>query len=68
MLWSLPRGAQDTQRWLRDNLNPLFGWPSVARFSWGPALEVLDKNPQDHGAIEARNDRAYYCHHWLTAR
>ena len=31
---------KDTQRWMRDNLDPIFGWPDVVRFSWGPSLEV----------------------------
>ena len=39
---------------MKDNLHPLFGWPNVCRFSWGPALEVLQKNPRQHGAIEVR--------------
>lgn len=45
---------EKTKRWLRENMHPLFGWPHVVRFSWGPSLEVLDKNPKAHGAIEAR--------------
>lgn len=27
---------------------------SVVRFSWGPALEVLQKEPRKHGACEVR--------------
>ena len=45
---------QHTQRWLRDNLDPVFGWPDVARFSWGPVLEVLQKDPRRHGACTVR--------------
>lgn len=45
---------KDTQRWMRDNLDPVFGWPNVVRFSWGPATEVLEKNPQTHGVREVR--------------
>lgn len=44
----------NTKRWLRENLDQVFGWPSVVRFSWGPASEVLDKNPQNHGVKEVR--------------
>lgn len=42
---------KNAQRWLRENLDPLFGWPDVVRFSWGPALEVLQKDPRKHGAV-----------------
>ena len=45
---------KDTQRWMRDNLEPVFGWGEVVRFSWGPALEVLHKDPRKHGACEVR--------------
>ena len=41
---------KDTQRWMRANMQPIFGWPDLVRFSWGPALEVLDKEPEKHGA------------------
>lgn len=44
-------GDKETVRWMKANLHPLFGWPSVCRFSWGPALEVLEKNPAAHGAV-----------------
>ena len=33
-------GDAQTQRWMKDNVDPIFGWPDVVRFSWGPALEV----------------------------
>ena len=45
---------KNTQRWMSDNLDHVFGWPSVVRFSWGPAAEVLDKNPKSHGVKEVR--------------
>ena len=41
---------EHTKRWMRDNLQPVFGWPDLVRFSWGPAKEVLDKEPAAHGA------------------
>ena len=44
-------GDKDTQRWVKENLNPVFGWPDIVRFSWGPSLEILDKNPQAHGVF-----------------
>ena len=44
----------NTKRWMKDNLDPVFGWPNICRFSWGPATEVLEKNPQDHGVHVVR--------------
>ena len=45
---------KDTVRWTKENLDPIFGWPDIVRFSWGPSKEVLDKNPQEHGAATVR--------------
>lgn len=47
-------GDKDTVRWTKENLNPIFGWPDLVRFSWGPSKDVLDKNPQDHGVVVVR--------------
>ncbi|EJD06696.1 uncharacterized protein FOMMEDRAFT_165421 [Fomitiporia mediterranea MF3/22] len=33
-----------TQAWLRDAVEPTFGYPSLARFSWGTIKVALDKN------------------------
>ena len=33
-----------TKAWMRKFLDPVFGWPSVVRFSWKPAVELLEKN------------------------
>jgi ribonuclease H2 subunit A len=35
-------GDEVTKTWLRDNIDPVFGWPSVVRFSWAPAKTLLD--------------------------
>ena len=35
---------------MKDNLHPVFGWPDIVRFSWGPAKEVMDKEPAQHRA------------------
>jgi hypothetical protein len=32
-----------TKLWMRRNLDPVFGWPSVVRFSWKPAALLLEK-------------------------
>ncbi|KZT32277.1 ribonuclease H-like protein [Sistotremastrum suecicum HHB10207 ss-3] len=32
-----------TQAWLRDSVEPTFGYPSLARFSWGTVRVALDK-------------------------
>jgi len=34
-------GDAITKRWLRETVEPLFGWPDVMRFSWGTAKELL---------------------------
>jgi len=47
-------GDKDTQRWMQSNLHPVFGYPDVVRFSWAPALERLEKNPQTYGATAVR--------------
>jgi len=39
-----------TKRWMANNLHPVFGFPDLVRFSWGPCKEVLDKEPEKHGA------------------
>lgn len=44
----------NTKRWMKDNLQPVFGWPDLVRFSWGPAKEVMDKEPAAHGAAAVR--------------
>jgi ribonuclease H2 subunit A len=33
-----------TKAWLSNFLDPIFGWPSVARFSWAPAKSALEKD------------------------
>ena len=33
-----------TKAWLANFLDPVFGWPSVARFSWAPAKSALEKD------------------------
>ncbi|KAL0216939.1 hypothetical protein RCL1_007422 [Eukaryota sp. TZLM3-RCL] len=32
-----------TCKWLRDNMDPVFGWPDVVRFGWATATDLLDK-------------------------
>ncbi|KZT40444.1 ribonuclease H2 subunit A [Sistotremastrum suecicum HHB10207 ss-3] len=32
-----------TQAWLKDSVEPTFGYPSLARFSWGTVRVALDK-------------------------
>jgi len=32
-----------TKLWMRRNLDPVFGWPSIVRFSWKPAALLLEK-------------------------
>jgi len=41
-----------TKAWMAANMDPIFGWPSVARFSWAPAKDAL----KDRGAACAWDD------------
>tara|TARA_B100000524_G_scaffold348260_1_gene252231 strand:+ start:1568 stop:2470 length:903 start_codon:yes stop_codon:yes gene_type:complete len=43
-----------TKSWLKENMHPLFGFPNVVRFSWGPVVDILEKNHKMHGAIEVQ--------------
>lgn len=33
----------ETKKFLRDNLDPVFGFPSIVRFSWSTAQKLLDE-------------------------
>ena len=33
-----------TQRWLTSNTDPVFGFPSVVRFSWSTAANILSSD------------------------
>ena len=37
-------GDQATVEWMRRNFNIVFGFPSIARFSWGPVQEIFQKH------------------------
>ncbi len=37
-------GDEVTKKWLRDSLDPVFGFPSLVRFSWGTAKTMLEKH------------------------
>ncbi|KAF2855239.1 ribonuclease-like protein hi large subunit [Plenodomus tracheiphilus IPT5] len=38
-----------TQAWLRRNMDPVFGWGTECRHSWGTAKELLEGNKADVG-------------------
>jgi len=46
--------------WMADNLHPVFGWPSVVRFSWANAKDMLKKEAVevDFGEEEDDDDGA----------
>ncbi len=35
-------GDEVTKTWMRDNIDPVFGWPAICRFSWAPAKTLLE--------------------------
>lgn len=36
-------GDPSTKAWLRDHLDPIFGFPTLVRFSWSTAKKLLDE-------------------------
>ena len=36
-------GDKITRGWLHDNIDPVFGFPSIVRFSWKTSYELLQK-------------------------
>lgn len=34
----------DTKKWLASNIDPVFGFPSVVRFSWSTAVNILSSD------------------------
>lgn len=34
----------NTVRWLNENIDPVFGYPSIIRFSWSTTATILEKN------------------------
>jgi ribonuclease H2 subunit A len=42
--------------WLKQNVDPLFGWGSECRFSWGTIKELLEKAKLDVDWPEEEND------------
>lgn len=54
-----------TKKWLADNLNPVFGWPSVVRFSWATCKKIIESegipmewDDDDEEEQEARGGKA----------
>lgn len=37
-------GDEVTKKWLRDSIDPVFGFPNLVRFSWGTAKTMLEKH------------------------
>lgn len=37
-------GDPTTAAWMQRNFDPVFGFPSIVRFSWGPVQEIFQKN------------------------
>ncbi len=43
-------GDAVTKKFLRDNLDPVFGFPSIVRFSWKTAETLLEEKGSNHPA------------------
>jgi len=37
-------GDKVTRAWLKDHMDPVFGFPSIVRFSWKTSYKMLDDN------------------------
>lgn len=37
-------GDQTTKRWLREHMDPVFGFPGLVRFSWKTSHTLLENN------------------------
>ena len=37
----------NTKNWLDKNFDPVFGYPTLARFSWGTITKIFDDNNLD---------------------
>ena len=37
----------NTKAWLEDNVDPVFGFPTLVRFSWSTCQKLLDKRALD---------------------
>jgi ribonuclease H2 subunit A len=67
-------GDETTAEWLKQNFDPVFGYPSIARFSWGPVAEMFKKRQavadfDGMGAQPPRIDSAFFAHRKIrTAR
>lgn len=48
-------GDSVTKEWLENNFDPVFGFPSIVRFSWGTAKQICDsKSPAYFDSPEGR--------------
>ncbi|TPX68281.1 hypothetical protein CcCBS67573_g07239 [Chytriomyces confervae] len=36
-------GDPNTRKWLRENMDPVFGYPDLIRFSWSTTVKMLEK-------------------------
>ena len=46
-------GDEKTKRWLSENIEPVFGYPSIVRFSWQTTKTILEPNGVSGGKQEA---------------
>lgn len=53
-------GDPNTKQWIRDNLDPVFGWKlGLVRFSWGTAKELLKAPPEAQYETDPVRDPGY---------
>eukprot|EP00466_Bigelowiella_natans_P001712 jgi/Bigna1/89782/estExt_fgenesh1_pg.C_550083 len=47
-------GDENTKRWLKENFDPVFGFPSLVRFSWSTARNIVEEKGH---AVDWGNDQ-----------
>ena len=55
--------------WLKENIDPIFGWGNECRFSWGTAKELLEKEDLavEHDWLQSEQEDAARLDEYFTA-
>merc|ERR1712176_172624 len=48
-----PSDAKTTE-WLKENFNPVFGYPCAARFSWKTVRRILNEEDEKHQELSGK--------------
>ena len=42
-VYTIPDPDPQTKQWLERNLDPVFGFPAIVRFSWATCAQLLEQ-------------------------